>query len=249
MSEPPTFAPRPAAVLFDLDDTLYPERRFVDGGFAAVARFLAPRVGRTAGELTARLIALHEEQGRGRLFDTLLAELGAFPEPADRRDLVLTSILVYRTHDPELEPFPGVIDALDALRDAGIRTGLVSDGHAATQHRKLDALAGVRPLLDVVVMTDDIGPDGAKPSPSPFRIACLLLQVDPSSAVYVANDRRKDFIGARAAGLRTIRVGRPPDEGRATMSAERASDGEDADLVVDGITDALAALLGQGGEP
>jgi len=240
---------RPAAVLFDLDDTLYAERQFVDGGFAAAARFLERRVGRGAGELTARLIALHDEQGRGRLFDTLLEELAAEADPADRQDLVLACVLVYRTHQAVLEPFLGVVTGLHALRTAGIRTGLVSDGHAATQHRKLDALPGVRPLLDVVVMTDDLGAEFAKPSPAPFRVASRLLDVDPSDAVYVANDRRKDFVGARAAGLRTIRVGRPPDEGRATMAVDRATAGEDADLVVDGVADALPILLGQGGEP
>ncbi len=236
---------RPAAVLFDLDDTLYPERRYVDGGFAAVAAFLAPITGRPADDLTARLIALHDREGRGRLFDTLLAELGRDTD----RDLVLACLLVYRTHAPRLEPFPGVVDALAALRAAGIRTGLVSDGHAATQHRKLAALPDVARQLDAIVMTGDLGPDHAKPSPTPFRVAALVLGVPPDRAVYVANDRRKDFRGARAAGLRTIRVGRPPDEGRATMASPTGDEGDEADSVVDGVGEALPLLLGEGGEP
>src|SRR5918993_3920821 len=35
----------PGAVLFDLDDTLYPQRRFVFSGFAAVARHLEHATG------------------------------------------------------------------------------------------------------------------------------------------------------------------------------------------------------------
>jgi putative hydrolase of the HAD superfamily len=233
------------AVLFDLDDTLYPERRFVDSGFAAVGDFLSPRTGRSAAELTARLVALHDEQGRGHLFDTLLAELGRGKDP----DLVLACLLVYRTHAPILEPFPGVVDALAALRAAGIRTGIVSDGHAATQHRKLAALPEVASRLDAVVMTDDLGPTHAKPSPSPFRIASLLLGIGPSDAVYVANDRRKDFRGAREAGLRTIRVGRAPDEGRATMATASTDDGEEADAVAESVAAALPLLLSQEGVP
>jgi putative hydrolase of the HAD superfamily len=236
---------RPAAILFDLDDTLYPERQFVDGGFAAVAQFVASLTGRSSpAELTSRLIALHHEQGRGRLFDTLLAELDL---PVDG-DLVLACVLTYRTHEPSLQPFPGAVDVLRGVRAAGIRTGLVSDGHAATQHRKLSALPDVERLLDVVVMTDDLGDEHAKPSKMPFLVACRLLAIAPADAVYVANDSRKDFLGARGAGLRTIQVGRPPDEGRATMTTLRSDASADADLIVDTIVEALPAMLGEGGE-
>ena len=232
---------RPAAILFDLDDTLYPERQFVDGGFAAVARFVASLTGRSSpNELTSRLIALHDEQGRGRLFDTLLAELDLPVE----RDLVLACVLTYRTHEPSLQPFPGVVDALRDVRAAGIRTGLVSDGHAATQHRKLAALPDVERLLDVVVMTDDLGDEHAKPSTMPFLVACRILGVAPADAVYVANDSRKDFLGARGVGMRTVRVGNAPDEGGAATTA--APSDADADLVVDTIVEAMPSILAQG---
>ena len=81
--------------------------------------------------------------------------------------------------------------------------------------------------LDAVVMTDELGPGHAKPAPTGFRVACRLLGVAAEGAVYVANDPRKDFAGARAAGLRTIRTGLLPDEGG--PSPIRAVDGEDAD--------------------
>ena len=71
-------------------------------------------------------------------------------------------------------------------------------------------------------------------------MACRLLEVDPSATIYVGNDPRKDFIGARAAGLRTIRVGDLPNEGGGAAIDVRA--GDDADLSVDTIG-ALDALL------
>jgi putative hydrolase of the HAD superfamily len=223
--------PRPVplsvrAVLFDLDDTLYPERQFVDGGFRAVAQFLAERSARSERALADRLWGLHARDGRGRLFDTLLAELGLDHDP----DLVLACLLVYRTHRAVLEPFPGVEAMLDDLRSAGVATGLVSDGHAAVQRRKLAGLGAVADRLDVVVMTDELGPAYAKPSPVPFRVACRILDVSPSLAVYVGNDPRKDFKGARDAGLHTIRLGPFPDEGGA-MDVEVGTAG-DADLSV-----------------
>lgn len=234
--------PRPLrAVLFDLDDTLYPERQFVDGGFRAVARFLAERLARSERALADRLWALHARDGRGRLFDTLLAELGNDHDA----DLVLACLLVYRTHRTALQPFPGVDATLAELRGAGVRTGLVSDGHAAVQRRKLAGLGTIEERLDVVVMTDELGPTCGKPSPISFRVACRILDVPPSLTTYVGNDPRKDFRGAREAGLHTIRVGRVPDEG-GTMQVEVGM-ADDADLTIDSFRE-LGAILGRAAE-
>jgi putative hydrolase of the HAD superfamily len=224
------------AVLFDLDDTLYPERQFVDGGFGAVAAFLSGPSGSPASDLEARLRELHERDGRGRLFDSLLDELGLDGDP----DLVPACLLVYRAHQVELTPYPGAIAVLDLLRNAGIRTGVVSDGNAAVQTRKLRGLDAVSRRLDVVVLTDELGPGHAKPSPVGFRVACRLLEVSPSATIYVGNDPRKDFVGARAAGLRTIRIGPVPDEGGSTTITIAPAD--DADVTVDSF-DALSTML------
>jgi putative hydrolase of the HAD superfamily len=226
------------AVLFDLDDTLYPERLYVHSGFRAVASFLAPRLGRTADELSARLQILHERDGRGQLFDTLISE-SVVPDPD--RTLALACVITYRTHRPQLDPFPGVESTLRRLHAGGLRLGLVSDGLASIQRCKLAALPSVTALLEVVVLTDELGEQHAKPSPSPFRVACELLSVAPAEAAYVGNDLRKDFAGARRAGLHTIRVGQPPDEGGGSMA--RAPFLEDADTVADPF-EALSAVLG-----
>ena len=102
MTRPET-PPVPAAVLFDLDDTLYPERAFVDGGFQAVGQLLAGPSGRSAAWLVERLWALHDRDGRGRLFDALIAELGL--DDVDGA-LAAACVLVYRTHVVRLEPVP-----------------------------------------------------------------------------------------------------------------------------------------------
>jgi FMN phosphatase YigB (HAD superfamily) len=201
-------------VLFDLDDTLYPERQFVDGGFHAAARTiraaLASAQGQDEDELVDRLWQLHAEAGRGRLFDRLIEQItGAPAEPA----LVLACLHAYRTHEPHLTPVRGIDRLLGELERRGVPLGLVSDGLASVQRRKLDALPSIRGRFGAIVMTDELGPGHAKPAPEGFMLACRLLGVAPADAVYVANDARKDFRGARAAGLATIRFGSAPDEG------------------------------------
>ena len=216
------------AVLFDLDDTLYPERTYVHSGFAAVAAFLERATGNPAAALLARLEQLHERDGRGRLFDTLLGEL-EIHDPG--RILTLACIHAYRAHTPRIAPFPDVPVTLQSLRADGMLLGLVSDGMASVQRRKLDALDGIAELLDVVVLTDELGHEHWKPSPLPFQIACAMLGVSCAEAVYVGNDPRKDFTGAKSAGLRTLRVGVPPQEGGTGVL--NAGSLDDADAYVD----------------
>jgi putative hydrolase of the HAD superfamily len=219
-------------VLFDLDDTLYPEHQFVEGGFRAAAEIIGRAVDHDPEALLGRLWALHARQGRGRIFDTLLVELGW----GDDADLVLTALLAYRTHAPRLTPVGGLARLLTRLRSGGARLGIVSDGQSAVQRRKLAALEPSLGWFDVVVMTDELGPGHAKPSPDGFRVACGLIGVPPADAVYVANDARKDFRGAREAGLATIRFGSAPDEGGGVDTSIGATDDSDHDA------DSIAAL-------
>lgn len=220
------------AVLFDLDDTLYPEREFVQSGFRAVARHLASRQGLDEDQLVRRMSAILEREGRGHVFDGLLHEYGLHsPEK------VAMLVGLYRAHEPDIHLYADVESTLRSLRALGLRLGLVTDGMASVQRSKILAL-GLTSLMDAIVCTDELGPSFVKPSPVSFRLAAELLRVAPADVAYVGNDPTKDFAGARAAGLRTMRVRRHP-----YMSDEPLISGEDADIVVDGFTK-LRSVLG-----
>ena len=64
---------------------------------------------------------------------------------------------------------------------------------------------GVKPLLDVIIYSDLFV---AKPSPLPFRAAVSQLGMEPSDALYVGDNPAVDFEGAKAIGMRTVRVSR-----------------------------------------
>lgn len=192
------------AVIFDLDDTLYPEHTYVRSGFRAVAAWCERTLGLSAEEAYRVLDDSFRRGLRGNAFDLLLEHFAQPPRHVGEM------VRVYRDHRPSIDPFPGVRAAVAQVGDR-YRTGLITDGYADVQRRKLDAL-GLAPLLDAVVFSDDLGRACWKPAPQPFMRALELLDVDPPEAVYVGDNPAKDFLGARRAGLSSIQIRWPEAE-------------------------------------
>jgi putative hydrolase of the HAD superfamily len=186
------------AVVFDLDDTLYPLEQFVLSGFRAVAGALAAGGAIDRAAALAMLRHAHCAQ-RGRELQALVRHLAL---GADR---VPALVHVIRTHVPEIQ-LPELSRAvLRALRPTW-RLGVLTNGRPDIQARKVQAL-GLTRLVDAVVYADELVA-GGKPDPAPFLDACRRLEVQPANTVFVGDDSAADMAGARAVGMRTVWV--PP---------------------------------------
>ena len=193
------------AIVFDLDDTLYPERDFVLSGFRAVAQWGEMHLGIQRDQGYAHLCALYESGVRGDTFNRWLAAQGI----ADAR-LISQLIQVYREHLPRLTPFPEVPDLLARLHHR-YRLGLLSDGYLDVQRRKLVAL-GLESYFGAIVFSDEWGREAWKPSLKPFQAILQQLKVPASAVIYVADNPLKDFLGARQVGMFTVRIQRSGGE-------------------------------------
>src|SRR5262245_997772 len=96
--------PENGVVVFDLDDTLYPERAFVQSGFRAVGRYIERNFGTDVYERSSELLAT----GADDPFGGIIAEFGL---PLGKSQLVN----VYRTHIPELALAEDVRELLTGL--------------------------------------------------------------------------------------------------------------------------------------
>jgi FMN phosphatase YigB (HAD superfamily) len=211
-----------AAVLFDLDDTLYDQRQWLDGAWQAVAaRAATDGVDRDRFENALRDLA-GDGSDRGDIIDRALARLG------ETSISVPTLMAAFRSHAPaQLNPYPGVVDALADLQ-ARVALGLISDGDPVIQRAKLDAL-GLTPFFSSVVLSDELGRAHRKPDPLPFRVALTELGVDARDAVYVGDRPAKDVAGAVCSGLRGVRVRTgewrdDPDDPRAWATVDTVID-------------------------
>lgn len=189
------------ALIFDLDDILYPEAEFCAQAFASAAGLLARRgVGRRA-ELAAMLMDIHTQEGREGVFDRAAEALG-FP-----RHWVPALVAAYRATRPSLRPWPGVVELLARLRHRW-HLAILTDGHAAVQRAKLDSL-GVAAHVDAVVVADEMGRHAWKPSPHGVHECLRRLGAEPSGAILVGDNPERDLHAAWSAGVAAVRLRHP----------------------------------------
>jgi putative hydrolase of the HAD superfamily len=228
-------------VVFDMDDTLYPEIQFVHGGLAAAAAAAGERFGFAPEDLLTRMNdALQDdlaEFGRARtVFNTALRGLGIVDDP----ETIAWLVSVYRDHEPKLEPYPDVRPTLRLLAPL-VTLALITDGPATVQRAKYEGLR-LSEFFTAVLFTDECGPGAGKPSPTAFRLVEEMTGLRGAALAYVGDNPAKDFVGARRLGWKTIRL-RRPDGLHATADAEPGL-GADAEAVSLG---ELPRLLGVSG--
>jgi putative hydrolase of the HAD superfamily len=188
------------AVLFDLDNTLFNVEQYMTGAFADVAAYLAAEHCLNRKQIHADLLDLwHAKTSMyPHLFDDVVDEYGI---DADIDQLVA----VFNDHKPRLVPYQEVPTLLNRLQEAGYTLGVITDGTARRQRRKLDAL-GLQRFFETVVLTADVGE--AKPSPLPFEKGARQLDRPTDCCIYVGDNPCVDFDGATEVGMATVRLRR-----------------------------------------
>ena len=189
------------AILFDLDDTLYPENEFVLSGYRAVAREAAAR-GECEYEAAYDCMqAVFYAAGRKEVFPRLTARFPGL-------NMTLEDMVgVYREHVPEISLFPGYESLLEEL-GKNYRLGIITDGLPYVQRGKVRAL-GIEELFEKIIYSWDYGEGRQKPHLYPFALMLETLQITPQSALFVGDNPEKDGIGARGAGMIYVRVAHP----------------------------------------
>ena len=191
-----------SAMVFDLDDTLYPERAYAFSGFADVATRFKSVLGNQV-KSSALMRALFDTEHRAGVFDEVLSQKGLSGDA----ELLAGMIDTFRTHRPMIALHADADAALARLAPAH-KLGIITDGPAAQQSAKVTALR-LAPRVHEIILTDELGPGFAKPHPRSFEIIARRLAVDTAECVYVADNPTKDFVEPNALGWVTVRIVRP----------------------------------------
>jgi putative hydrolase of the HAD superfamily len=186
------------AVVFDMDDTLYPEAEFVASGFRAVAHYLTTEYGCRFADIYDTMMTLLEREGRRSVFPVVIERF------LKSQVAIQELVQVYRQHSPRIQLFSEAESLLRSLRDS-CRLGVITDGLPEVQKRKVQAL-NLEPRVDAIVYTWEYGKE--KPHPSGFLMMAARLGVPACRTIVVGDNPEKDSRGALAAGMKSAWLSR-----------------------------------------
>ncbi len=184
-----------AAVLFDMDGVLVDSEPI----WFEVERDVMARLG---GAWTA---ADQQALVGGSLYRTLdyLLERATVPAAhAEVADWLLTG-MARRLGQGGVEPLPGAVELVEAVRSGGLPCALVTSSEPVIVSAVLGALARYSLTFDVIVSGNDVR--NPKPDPEPYLRAAALLGVDPRCCVAI-EDSPNGVASARGAGCVTVAV-------------------------------------------
>lgn len=185
------------AVVFDLDDTLYNEKDFVEGGFYKVCEYLSHKYKVNEKVLFNETKNILYKSGRGKIFN-LLCEKFSFSEDINKL------VKIYREAMPDLKLYKDSEEIITYLYGK-YKLGVITDGKASVQWNKIKCL-GLEKRFDKIIVTDDLGREYWKPNEYSYRKIIEEFNCRPSEAMYIGDNPTKDFIGAKKVGFLTVRI-------------------------------------------
>jgi putative hydrolase of the HAD superfamily len=213
-------------VVFDLDDTLVDFASTRQAAYEAMRSVLLEEGVDAAAYLDAcsrldRPLFQQFEQG---VMTRQQYRVRRFSDPFEHLGLPVPQVLVTRLNDVFMECvndhpllYGDVQPVLQAMRDAGLRTAILTNGPSDGQRRKLRA-TGLAERVDHVVIGEELGV--SKPSARAFHAVTAAFSIEPAQAVMVGDSPELDYEGALAAGLHARlldRDGRHAPDGRAII--------------------------------
>lgn len=211
----------PDAVLFDLDDTILATSEGAAKAWGAVADRFAPVLAAMGHRVAPDMlrVAIHDyriwfwsdaERNRvGRLnpCEALrqnvrggLEKLGIAPDPALTEEMAVAwSAVRWKA----CRPIEGALETLRALRARGVKLGLITNGGADVQRKKVEHL-GLPSLMDHIQIEGAFGV--GKPEPRAYAHALDTLGAGPDRAWMVGDNLELDVLAPMRMGIRGIWV-------------------------------------------
>jgi|GEM_PF-63723 len=170
----------PRALIIDLDDTLIDSTASADRVWLNVAEAFAGRLNRSVAVIDQALLDAREwywdcpnrhHEGRMNLDKARLDVVLRGFEAMGIKDKGLAEAFTAAYTEGRIdaiEPFPGAIEAVQQLREMGLKLALITNGQAMTQRKKVDVFE-LELLFDSVLIEGELG--FGKPEPKVYERA------------------------------------------------------------------------------
>jgi putative hydrolase of the HAD superfamily len=200
---------KPSAVIFDTDNTLYPDYEAHNSAKKAVLRKskqllnIEPKefekslsISRT--KIKENLGDTASSHSRLLYFQLAIENLGLGTRILSTLDLEQT---YWRTFLASTSLFPDLKDFLHLLKSEGVTTANITNLTAQIQFRKM-VYFSLDEFFDYVVTSEEAGAD--KPDPKPFKIALEKIKIEPSKVWMIGDNLNSDIKGGNKFNLITM---------------------------------------------
>jgi len=234
-------------VVFDLDDTLWPQKLNLDAAWDAMCLELAKLCPETDFGISDQdSFRTHMKTTMGENPDhkhdftfvrkkTLERLTGDVKLAADSM-----AAWLQKRNNPQL--FSGALETVKALRNSGMQIGTLTDGNADAA-----CVNGLKDFLGFCVSSIEVG--ASKPDRRMFASCENRSGCSPEQLVMVGDNLEKDIMGAKAAGWRTIWI-RPPKDGSGAVGGptdllgSKVVQAEEGEAIADASVDSVVEVEG-----
>jgi len=190
------------AVIFDLDDTLYPEIDYVISGFKVVSSKISEYYNLDSNIIFETMINLFKKDKKN-VFNRLLDSLNI----KYTNDYIITLVDEYRRHIPEIKLYKDADYIITYLYKKEMKLGIITDGYKIAQRNKLKAL-NIDRYFDCIIVTDELGKEYWKPHRKSYDLVKDKLGIEYEEMIYVGDNITKDFITPNKLGINTVLISR-----------------------------------------
>jgi len=186
--------------VFDLDDTLYDEPEFVQGGTKSVLKWLADYYELEYQPLHELMNSVTTAFPRNEWYQKLIEKAGI----PYSQELINRMVDIYRNHTPNIHLPLDSSSFLSKIRSKeGVYLGLITDGMVSVQELKVKSL-GLHKIIDLSVFTWNKGQEFQKPHPWSFKYIEEKTAASGVECCYFGNDSSKDFLAPNSLGWSTV---------------------------------------------
>ncbi|MBQ6772588.1 MAG: HAD family hydrolase [Synergistaceae bacterium] len=196
------------SVIFDIDNTLYDFAYYNGIALDKLREYAHENFAWTAETFDEKHLAVQHEiysqiGYNGSCRDRMLryqkmlehSSLPLFPHAAKMFELYWSTML------ENLQPYNGVREVLEALKERELIIGIGSDMTPYIQVKKLEKM-NVLQFIDFIVTSEEAGDE--KPSPKVFQMCLDKAGCSKSECLFVGDDLKKDYEGAGNFGMRAL---------------------------------------------
>jgi beta-phosphoglucomutase len=209
-------------VIFDVDGTMVDNKDYHEQAWFELCK-------KHGFELT---VEAYRTRIHARTNDKIIPDIfGAAIDNDKAACIALEKETIYRDlYRPHVQPLPGLIEFLDALKADGVPCAAASNSPAGNVNLVLDGL-GIRHYFASVITADDVS--HGKPDPEIFLTSAARLRLPPQQCI-VFEDSAPGFEAARRAGCPYIVIAIGADKEHLTRSTGAAATHHDySDITAD----------------